>query len=290
MGIHLLPLLSAIVYVIGALFLKRGADLGAGTWGTVWVCNLVAAIGFSPLLLLGGGPPIGLPYWQPAVVGMLFIAGQVFTFRSLQIGDVSIATPILGVKIVLVAVLTALLLRERVAPAVWTAAMLSTAAVALLNANWGGRHRRVSSTIAMAGLGAICYALFDVLVQRWASAWGIGRFLPLMMGFVAMFSLPWWWLRQPAPAASKRWILAGAICLAVQSVMFVSTIALFGQAAVANVLYSSRGLWSVLAVWFIGRWFHNREHLLGGRVLAGRLVGAALLMTAILLVLLAPRT
>jgi O-antigen ligase len=52
------------------------------------------------------------------------------------------------------------------------------------------------------------------------------------------------------------------------------------------VLYSSRGLWSVLAVWLVGHWFANREQHHGARVLVWRFIGAALLMAAILIVLL----
>ena len=82
------------------------------------------------------------------------------------------------------------------------------------------------------------------------------------------------------------WICAGAVCFAVQGLMFISTISIYRQATSANVLYSSRGLWSVVAVWGVGHWFTNREQHLGARVLAGRLVGAILLMAAIAMVLL----
>ena len=58
-----------------------------------------------------------------------------------------------------------------------------------------------------------------------------------------------------------------------------------GQAAPANVLYSSRGLWSVMLVWLVGHWVQSREQHLGVRVLAWRLAGAVLMMAAIVLVL-----
>ncbi len=68
--------------------------------------------------------------------------------------------------------------------------------------------------------------------------------------------------------------------------MFITSISIYRHATTANVLYSSRGLWSVVAVWGIGHWFTNREQHLGPRVLAWRLVGAILLMAALLMVLL----
>ncbi|HMJ90807.1 MAG TPA: DMT family transporter [Candidatus Acidoferrum sp.] len=291
----LLPLLSAVIYVAGALFLKRAGELGAGIWRIAWVCNFTAALVFVPMALLGGTLRPWHDFWQPAVVALLFVAGQVFTFRSLEVGDISVATPVLGLKIILVGFFTTVLLRDQLTPTLWIAAVLSTAAVALLNITRGTTHRRIGLTIAMSSFAAIAYALFDVLVQRWSPSWGIGRFLPVMMAFVALYSLPICAFSEVRrsnasfrPAA--RWLMAGALCFAVQSIMFVSTIALFGEATVANVLYSARGLFSVLAVWLVGHWFKNREQHLGPRVLTWRLCGAALLMLAIALVLLGRRS
>lgn len=286
----LLPLLAALVYVTGALLLRRAAQGGADAWRMAWAANLLSAVVFSPLLLLGGTLQ-PLPQWgQPAAVALLFVLGQVFTFRALQSGDVSVATPVLGLKIILVALLTTVLLRDALTPVLWAAAALSSAAVALLNFTGGGAHHRVGMTIVLSALAAASYALFDVLVQKWSPAWGVGRFLPVMMGFVAGYSLLLRFVPatrgRGTPRAALPWMMPGALCLAVQGVMFVSAIALYGQATVANVLYSSRGLWSVLAVWLVGHWFGNRERHLGARVLVLRLCGAALLTLAVVLVLL----
>ena len=86
--------------------------------------------------------------------------------------------------------------------------------------------------------------------------------------------------------AARPWLIAGSLCLAFQGLMFVSALAVYGQATEANVLYSSRGLWSVVGVWLVGHWFGNRERHLGPRILTARLVGAALLTAAVVLVLL----
>lgn len=284
----LLPLLSAIVYVAGALLIKRATELGAGTWRITWICNLTAAAVFAPLALFGGAIPPWHLLWQPAVAALLFILGQIFTFRALHAGDVSVATPVLGLKIIFVALFTTVLLRETLTPLLWASAILSSVAIALLNATRGSPHRRVGFTIVLSSLAAMAYALFDICVQRWSFGWEFGRFLPVMMGFVALFSLPMRSLAKHGASSptSGPWLAGGAICFALQSVMFVSSIALFREATVANVLYSSRGLWSVMAVWLVGHWFANYERALGPRILAWRLSGAALLMTAIVLVVL----
>jgi drug/metabolite transporter (DMT)-like permease len=278
-----LPLAAAVVYVAAALFLKRATESGVGVWPLTRTCNFIAAIFFAPLWLLGGNLPPGL-WWQPATAALLFILGQVFTMVALRIGDVSITTPVLGVKVVLVALLTALLLREPLAPGLWTAAFLSSVGIALLHCSRPRADGPVGATIFIAGLAAASYALFDVLVQKWSAAWGAGRFLPVMMGFVALYSLPFRSAsayHAPSPGATA-WTIAGAVCLALQAILFVSSIAIYRHAATANVLYSSRGLWSILAVWAVGHWLGNYEARLGASHLAWRIAGAITLIVAIL--------
>jgi hypothetical protein len=71
----------------------------------------------------------------------------------------------------------------------------------------------------------------------------------------------------------------------VQSITFVSALAVFGKATNANIIYASRGLLSVLLVWMIGHWFQNAEQHLGPKVMRWRLIGTLLMMSAIVLVI-----
>ena len=57
-------------------------------------------------------------------------------------------------------------------------------------------------------------------------------------------------------------------------------------AAWANLLYSSRGVWSVLLVWQAGSLFGNTENEIGRAGMIRRLAGAALMLVSIALVLL----
>jgi drug/metabolite transporter (DMT)-like permease len=282
------PLASALLYVVGALLLRRAADFGVGFWRTTFVANLICAAAFSSLLYFGGTFHLRL-LWQPAIVAVLFMLGSVLNFISLDRGDVSLATPVLGIKIVLVAAFAAVVTGQWGKPALWFAAVLSTTAIALLNWTRAAHHHHVTLTILAAGGSAASFALFDVLVQQWSMPWGVGRFPPTMLAFVAIFScgtmpqFPGPLSRIPSPA--WPWLLGGSIVLAAQSVLFVSSVAYFRNATAANVVYSSRGLWSVTLVWLIGHWFGNRERQLGGAILRWRLIGAALMLAAIALVL-----
>ena len=284
-----LPLVSAILFVFAALMLKRASDLGADVWRTTRIINYLTAAVAIPLWSLGGTIPAPGLWWEPALASLFFFAGQVFTLLALHRGDVSVATPVLGMKIVLVALLTGLLLGEPPGAQLWTAATLSSIAVALLNVGPSHVHRRIGLTILLAAGGATAYATFDVLVQKFSAAWGTGRFLPIAMTCGAIYSIP---LRRfeskdarRSAAPYARWLSAGSALLAVQGMMFISAVSLYRQVTSANVLYSSRGLWSVVGVWAVGHWFANREQHLGARVLVWRFVGALMLMIAIMIVL-----
>ena len=284
-----LPLFSAIVYVVAALLLKRASDLGADVWRSTRIINYTQALMAVPFWLLGGTIPGFSLWWQPVVAGALFFAGQVFTLLALTTGDVSVATPVLGLKIVLVALLSVVLIGDPIGARLWTAAALSSVAIALLNLSPGHSHRRVARTIVLAALGAAAYASFDVLVQKFSPVWGTGRFLPLAMAFGAAYSVLLPKGRAEIDNESRSyapWLAAGAMCFAIQGLMFMSAVSIYRQVTSANVLYSSRGLWSVVGVWAVGHWFTNREQHLGARVLVWRLIGAILLLAAIVMVLL----
>ncbi len=281
-------LVAALFYAAGTLVVKRAADLGVGVWRTAFVANLMTALFFQPMWLLPGTLLAEL-WWQPAVVALSFVCGQWLTYISLEQGDVSVATPVLGIKILLVAVFVTLWVGEALRWQLWLAAVLASLGIALLNRSGGGHpHRRVGRTIVTAGLAAISYTVFDVLVQQWAPAWGPGRFLPLTLALSAVFSLAFVLrFREPLraiPRATWPWLLGGTALIGVQSLAFVYTVAHWGQVTAVNVVYSSRGLWTVALVWLVGHWVHSREQQLGGGVLGWRLAGALAMMLAIVLV------
>lgn len=305
----LLPLASGAGYVAAVLLIKRASAHGVGLWRTAFVSNVAMGVCFAPLWLLGGRDFAWAGLWQPAVGGALFLAGQVFTFMAMA-GDVSLATPVLGLKILFVAAASSLLVAEPVRPAWWIAAALGTAAIALLQS--GPRvaapspalaaaaspasppspaRQHPTRTVACAALAALCFAISDVLVQRFAPAWGAGRYLPAMFGFLLLFSfalIPFFSapLRR-IPRVAWRWLAPGSILLAIQACGMAYTLGAHGRATAANILYSTRGLWSVLAIGLLGAWLGTAdEQKLPRAVFHRRLLGAGLMLAAIALVIL----
>jgi len=291
MAYLLLPFTASLLYVFGALFLKEASSRGVGLWRLTSFTNLFFGLVFSLLWVLGGHLREPGAWMQPALTAALFLIGQVLAIVALQRGDVSVATPVMGVKVVLVAIFVTWIVGEKVPVAIWIAAALSSAGIVFLSRGASSGAGRTAPALIFGGLAAAAFALFDVLMQKWSPAWGAGRFLPVMMGFVALYSaLPLPLGRKvlgDAPVGSWRPLLLGGIFVAVQGALLISSLALYAKATTINVVYSARGLWSVLAVWGVGHWFGNRERELGSAVLRFRLLGAALLLAAIVLVILA---
>lgn len=285
----LMPLLAALVYVFSALLLKRSSEMGVGLWRTTFVANVMGALLFSSLWLLGGEEMKPDLLWQPAVIALCLFAGQILQFMALDCGDVSVAVPVFGLKVVLVACITHFLVGDAVDVHLWAGALLSVVGLTFFNRKDGGRApRNLTLTLVTGGLGALCFATFDVLVSRWGPAWGAGRLLPLIFWINAVFSLTLVFkFKEPlrtVPKAAWPWLLMGAALLSTQSILFVSTLAKYGKATSANIVYNSRGLLTVALVWLIGKWVGIREQDTGGRVMVWRLVGALLMMSAIVLV------
>jgi drug/metabolite transporter (DMT)-like permease len=286
----LIPLGCALGYVLAALIIKRAAAFGVGVWRTSFLSNWAIALLFVPVWFGAGGQIHPLTdYGRPAIVALLFFGGQALIFLALERGDVSVTTPVMGTKVILVALGSSLLHVGEVSLAWWIGAALSTTAIALLHLGEGSRHRRVGVTVLLTLGSALLFSLSDVFMQKWVPAWGLGNFLPpvfLLVGLLSCAFMPFFHAPLTAlSAAAWRWAAPGALLMALTNAGVVLAIVLVGSATVVNIIFSARGLFSVLLVWLVGHWFTNDEHRLGGRVLALRLGGAALMLAAIVLVL-----
>ena len=284
----LMPLASAMLYALAALFLNAAGKAGVTGRVTTAFCNVLLALFFAQFYDWSQFPAVGQPFWPVVLLGVFFVLGQGFTILALSIGEVSIVSPVMGLKVILVNVILAVGLREALPLRVWIAAGLSTLGVAALQIN-PGKHKRsphAFSAMLCAFLAAGFFAAADIVIEYWSPRLGFGLFVPPAMAVSALLALLFL-LPDGAGIRSltaKAWkiLIPGGILLAGQSLLLIFAIARYQQVAQINIVYSSRGIWSVVFVWLLGHFFANVELKQGGKARGVyRLIGAVLITVAI---------
>ena len=301
---HLLfPLFSSIVFVVGMMFAKNAIVKGTSPWtgtffGNLWLAIIWAVYGMSTGELL---PVAG--WWQAAVIGLTFFLGQLFTYLAFQYGDVSVATPIFGVKVIMVAALASVFADEPIPLRVWAGAVLATLGVGLVQAGTGtGKSPQSSNgpstgrpsksavlTVILALSAALALSLFDIGLQTWGREWKSHRFLPMMFVWTGLFScgvLPW--VDRPSrlkELKTGRLMFIATLLMALQAMSMSYSLSAYGDATRINIVYALRGLWAVVLAWTLARVFGGREANQTARVMLLRLLGAGMLTFSVIVAL-----
>ncbi len=288
----LLPLLASLLFVCGLLVVKRISQR-VGPWTVTFIANMWVAGVFSLLWFQGGKVPSWELWWHPLAICGLYLLGQIFTFAAIEHGDVSVATPVFGLKVIVVALMLALFGGLTLAVNVWTAVMLAGAGIVLVQwtpARYRGATNNRKSLVASVGLAACAafsFGTFDVVVQSVAPHWGPGRLLPIsfwLAGICSLGFLPFTDLQVLQDKAIRKFLLVGTLLVALQALCIVLTLAVFGDAARVNVVYTLRGMWGVVLAWIVARRWGGNEAVLPRNIMLLRLLGASLLTIAVLLV------
>lgn len=287
----LLPLLSAFGYALAAIIIKRATEDGAGPWRIGFVVNVTMALLFQVFWLFDDGQGRAMvlsDVVHALIVGGVFFTGQYFTFLALSRGDVSVTTPVLGVKVLFVAFIATLVLGQPLTTSLWVATVLTCIAMVLLGGEWRADRARVLQSLLFGGLAAFLFATSDILTQTWVGELGMPRFVPIAFGSMLIYSamlVPKF--SAPLTALPTRTLLitvGGGVLLWLQCTGMVIAISLGHEVTRTNILYNTRGIWSVLLVWVVGHWFGNSERSVGRAVMTRRLLGALLLLSAVFLV------
>jgi drug/metabolite transporter (DMT)-like permease len=277
--------LAAFGYTIAAIFSKQALAEGCGVLRLSFVINLVFIAVFAVLLVDASSEPIP---WRlihlPILTGLLFFLGQVFTFSAIRMGDVSLQTPIMGTKVVFVVLIALWLGTEQVTLQLILAAVLSMIAIALLGFSGGGA-KRVGLTLVLALSSSLFFAGSDTMVGAYGSVFGLPKFLfiaILVNGLLSFLMIPFFKgsLLQITPKAWP-WVLLAAFGMGLQALLLNYTLARYQNVSAINVIYSSRGLWSVFFAIPVAILLSLPRERLTARMLWQRGIGALLLCVAI---------
>lgn len=225
-----------------------------------------------------------------------YLLGQTCMFLVLGRVNASRVSPLLGLKVLMLAGMTTLLMGHALDWRQWTGVCLSAAAAATLRSSGGAIP---AGSTALIVLACLLFSVSDLsivgLIDAIEAGWSVGRMhaglLAMTTTYAAcgMLALPVVLLR--APWRRGEWLAAAAYAGAWMASM-VGLYFCFGLigAVFGNVMQSTRGLMSVVigAVLAHLGW-HELEHRVDRRTLIARAV-AAVMMTAAIALYTAGRT
>ena len=290
----LLPLCSAALYSFSSLLTKRGLQHGSTMAQAFHVSNFAVGIAFAPLLLLETEPVRWDLIHQPLLVTGAYFLGTWLTFIAIQKGDVSLVTPLMGTKVVFVALSMVLLAGRMPVPILWIAAALTAAGVFLMGAgDFGEKAHGHAGAVAAALISSGIFGVCDVWVSMWSQPFAAMTFLAISSMGVGVISLVLWLLQgcpslKMAPGTpAGPFVVWGAAVLGIQAVAMGLALSYFDDATGINVAYASRGLWAILIVALVGPFFGNHERHASGRAFRWRVAGTVLLTVAVVLAVVA---
>lgn len=287
----LLPLAAAFFYALGSVYVKRGLEEGASMDQSFHLTNFAIGVIFSPLFLLETQDVQWHLFYQPAITGLAFFFGGWLTFVAIRRGDVSLVTPLMGTKAVFVAIGITLLAGRSPSVSLWIAASLTAFGIFLMGAkNLHAREPGFIPVAAAALLSAATFALCDVFVRMWAEPFGAMTFLAISSVGVGVISIPVWLFQNrkskhsliPAQPA-RKFILWGAGLIGFQAVFLGLVISYVDDATGINVVYASRGLWTIALVGLVGHHLGNHERHTAGAAFWWRAIGTLLLTIGIVI-------
>lgn len=283
---HINAVVAAIVYSLAALISKEALARGAGILRLSLVVNLVFIPVFACLLT---GKMSEIPWAQihyPVLTGLLFFLGQLFTFCAIKVGDVSLQTPVMGTKAVFAVLIAIACGTEMISVSMAFAALISMLGVALLGFSGDGVEK-VGVTLCLALLSSFFFAGSDTMVGLYAVGFGIPFFLFITiivnalcsLALIPFFSEPF----TKIPRRAWPWVLGASLLMGLQALLLNYTLARYQNVAVFNVLYSTRGLWSVLLGALAVGAFHQSALPKGRGIFLFRLGGALLMCVSVLI-------
>lgn len=286
---YLLPLTSAILYTFATVFTKRAILDGAGLLRTFFVTNLLAAVlQILPFAILQPAMPDIALLKVPIFCGLLYFVGQLALFISMRIGDVTVQIPLLGVKVVFVALFLILITGVEVQTKILVASVITTFAVFLMGISSVTFSKRMLYTIILVLIANAAFAFSDCLIQTNMKEIGVVWYMFCMYWttmILSLFVIPFF--RAPLSAIPKsawKWTLGGGTIMSVQAFILVFAMGFFKIAAAANIIYSTRGIWSIVIIWFAGKFIGSDERSIGATQMLKRLAGASLMLIAVAIV------
>lgn len=279
-----LPLIGAALHPVLGVMIQRASQLGARLPIVLGCANLLTFVIFALYL----NPDFSAPFQKFDALaifnGFLFFWGQWFSIQSVQRGDLVVHSSALGMKVLLVAALSAFVGLEKAGIGLLGGALLATFAVFLVTGATFERVKANRLTLWLTLLACLFFATNDFLTGWKSHESGGDRWLMIMMatsGILSLGMLALRWRDFSVTFSNQRIafpVLGAGITLAVQSLLVNLAFSWFREPALSNIAYSTRGVMAVFFVWILVK---RCKEPLGGR----QLIGSILMVIALAMAL-----
>lgn len=279
-----LPLLGAALHPLLGFCIQEGARRGVGLTVVVATANLVTCLIFFATLSPSGSWALSGGDWWAVGNGVIFFLGQWFSTQSVKSGDLAVHSSALGMKVVIVGMLSLMVGLEDSSWNLVGGVILASLAVFLVSGGSLEGWRKHRSTVLLTLLACFFFGLNDFLTGWLSRDIGADRWLTLMMGTSGMISMVLLFGRRDQVQAlvgmsAARWFVLGAgVLLGLQALVVNLAFSRYGQPTLSNVVYSSRGLMAVAFLY----WVLKRGD---PSLIKEQILGAALMVIALALVL-----
>lgn len=178
--------LLAFAYLLSRRFLTECRPSLRLLFGTAHLQMGLLSLLLLPWILRGPLPPLRAYGGWLAGYTVSYLAGQWLLFLALKQADSSQVSPLLGLKIPMLALFTALILRQPVSPMAWVAVCLCTGAGLLIAPPGGLRDRRALTIVAAV---CVCYCAADLCIPPVVAALRPASPLPALLGVCLAYVL-----------------------------------------------------------------------------------------------------
>ncbi len=248
--------------------------------------HLLMGIATVPIMALTWKPEfqhVGPWFWPLMGTAGFYLLGQLGLFYALRHTEASRVAPLLGLKIVILAIIATLWLELPLGVMEWSAVALTTAAAFVLNYTGGSNPPRAVAALLVTCTG---YSLSDLCIVHLVEAMNVDDNLLLasvramamghvFCGLLAIPLLPWYGSRS---LAEWRGVVPYSLAWLGSMVGMFAAIALV-QVVLANILQSLRGILSVILGAMVARAGHHHLEAHATRSVLVRRAIAAIMMT-----------
>ncbi len=292
MSVFALPFLAAALYSSSVILAKLASNTGRmAPTSILFLNNFAIWLVYLPMLFFPD-VSVGWPtLWKSIIIGLFFSMGNYATFLCAYKGELSLMTPIMGVKILFVLLFSRLIIGNELPGTMLLSGFICCTAVFLMGyapKKAGTKPGRERATYALAMWACASYAMCDVLFQKFSEAEDpilllcICNFIPLVstIPFIRRF------VRDVRYMSVRSLSLGTVSALLMVGEATVLVLAITGGvgAALCNILYNTRSIISIVLVYILGNFYPELNELSRASAIQ-RIAASVMILAAISMVL-----